>query len=236
MAIVLVSRVRALREGLCAQLVASGHKRPVLVSDMERASWVGLSETPRVLFVSSEAGEGIRFVEEFRSMHSSTSVGVLAVNNTDGEFLSWARAGISGYVEPDASVDDIVSTIARLADGEIVYPARLSALLLHHFSNRSATAADFESVKGLTRRELEVIKLLADGRANKQIARALVITNATVKNHVHSILEKLDVRSRGEAAAYFHRLAGLPKAANAMSAPGLTRRHGEVSIGARVSR
>ncbi len=184
--------------------------RPVEAIGLERDSWINLRESPSVLFISSEASEGVQLVSEFRAAHPSTRIGVLAVTDRDEEFVTWASVGISGYVDPDTPAQGIVATIARLAEGEIIYPARLSALLLSHFSHQSTNT----SVKGLTRRELEVIRLLADGQPNKRIARYLAITDATVKNHVHSILEKLNVRSRGEAAAYFHRLPAAPKPAD----------------------
>ena len=208
MPILLVSGVRILRETLHAQLLASGLNHPIHHTNLDRTAWTSMPASPTVMFITCRALEGVPLVAEFRTVHPSSSVGVLALDGCDEEFLAWASAGISGYLEPDASADKIVGTISRLMAGEVVYPARLSALLLNYFGRQGVEPMVRAGVNGLTRRELEVIELLADGQANKQIARDLDITDATVKNHVHSILEKLNVRSRGEAAAYFHRLSG----------------------------
>lgn len=203
MGVVLVSRMRLLRETLRSNLIASGYGGPVEATDIDGLPRRSAPWAPSVLFVSSGAADGVKAVNAFRCVHPGTSVGVLALTDRDEEFLAWASAGISGYLEPDTSLDGIVSAIARLADGKVVYPERLSRLLLQ-FARRP-THIGPAALAELTQRELEVIELLADGHANKQIARRLTISDATVKNHVHSILEKLRVRSRGQAAAYFRR-------------------------------
>ena len=205
MDVFLVSDLRLLRETLHASLVSSGCYGVVSATSVHGNAWQQMSKSPDVLFVAVEAAEGVDLVGEFRAAHPFTVVGVLALTGRDEEFFTWAGAGISGYVEPDTAVEGIVSTIARLADGETVYPARLSGLLLNQFALRPRPAGPRDGVASLTRRELDVIELLADGQANKQIARRLAITEPTVKNHVHSILDKLNVRNRGQAAAWFRR-------------------------------
>ncbi len=111
--------------------------------------------------------------------------------------------------------------ILRLAAGETIFPGRLSSLLLHHFGRRQGGSDLQGSMASLTPREAEIVQLLADGLSNKQIARCLAITDATVKNHVHNILEKLDVSNRGGAAACFRRAApvGISQAGLAFLAP-----------------
>ncbi len=205
MAIVVTSKLRFVRDALCALVAASGYPGPVDAMELAPSSWSQLRTSPRVLFVLSEAGEGIRQVAEFRASHPGTRIGVLAFGDRDEDFIAWARVGISGYLEPDASAATIVSMLMRVAAGEVVYPSRLSALLLNQFASRPHAQDRQVGIDVLTRREIDVIELLADGRANKQIARRLGITDATVKNHVHNILEKLSLRSRGEAAAFYRR-------------------------------
>ena len=84
-------------------------------------------------------------------------------------------------------------------------PPRLTALLLNRFTSRSSERAERAGIFSLTSREQEIAELLADGLSNKLIARRLSVALPTVKNHVHSILEKWDCRSRGEAAARYRR-------------------------------
>ena len=204
MGILLISQSRLVRETLHARLVASGITMPVEIASFADAPWTDAA-APSLMVISAQASDGISLVAAFRIIHPTTGVAILALNDRDEDFIAWASIGISGYVEPEASADRVVATILRVANGEIVYPDRLSSLLLSHLARRPGLARPQAGIEQLTRRELDVIKLLADGQANKRIARHLAITDATVKNHVHSILDKLGLRSRGEAAAYFRR-------------------------------
>ena len=208
MAILVTGKQRFVRDALCCLVTNSGYRDKVGVIEFDKAAWADLDASPQALLVACEAGEGVRLIADFRCVHPSTRIGVLASGDRDEDFIAWARVGISGYVEPDTDPAGIVSMITRVADGEIVYPARLSGLLLNQFASRPHLSTSQSGLDVLTRREIDVIELLADGRANKQIARRLAITDATVKNHVHNILEKLNLRSRGEAAAFYRRFAG----------------------------
>ena len=95
--------------------------------------------------------------------------------------------------------------VRRAGAGEVVCPPRLTALLLNRFADRSTDRTTRAGIHALTPREREIVELLADGLPNKLIARRLHVALPTVKNHVHSILDKWDVRSRGEAAARYRR-------------------------------
>jgi len=136
---------------------------------------------------------------------------VLAVRERDEEFLAWVRIGISGYLGPDTSAHDLISILRRAGAGEVVCPPRLTALLMNRFANRSNDHVTRAGIHALTSREQEIVALLADGLSSKLIARrlclalatVLCLALATVKNHIHNILDKWDVRSRGEAAAYY---------------------------------
>jgi DNA-binding NarL/FixJ family response regulator len=205
MRIVIVSKMRALREALQSELVAAGFNGTVENSDFGGLRALTCAYPPDLLFVSAPVQDGIELVGGYRLLHPTVKVGVLAFNDRDDEFITWANIGISGYVEMETSAAVVVTTILRLALGETIFPGRLSAMLLHQFARRQGYNNLPAIVDALTRRELEVLELLADGMSNKQIARSLAITDATVKNHVHSVLDKLNLHSRGEAAAHFRR-------------------------------
>jgi DNA-binding NarL/FixJ family response regulator len=166
---------------------------------------VGLPERRSVslVVVDSSHPDGFALVSAIRDRFPRVRVVVLAVYHRDEVFLAWADVGISGYLEPNSSTDELVATIRQAAAGEVVCPPRLTALLLNRFTNQSNARQASAGIPSLTGREREVLELLADGLANKRISRQLRIAEATVKNHIHSILQKLDLRSRGEAAAYF---------------------------------
>jgi DNA-binding NarL/FixJ family response regulator len=104
-------------------------------------------------------------------------------------------------VSRDATVDDLVKAIRRSAHGEYLGPAWLMPMLLRRVATGPHANGPPPALERLTRREREVLALIAEGLANKEIAGRLRIELPTVKNHVHNILEKLEVRRRSEAVA-----------------------------------
>jgi two-component system nitrate/nitrite response regulator NarL len=124
---------------------------------------------------------------------------VLNLSDTDEQgVIAWAEAGVSGLLARDVDVDEVAQAVETTARGGTVCSPPLAALLL----KRMARSAEERPVTSpLTSREREIAKLLEQGLSNKEIAARLEIELATVKNHVHSILTKLNARRRGQAAA-----------------------------------
>jgi DNA-binding NarL/FixJ family response regulator len=124
----------------------------------------------------------------------------LAIAESDDAVLACAEAGLAGYVARGASMDDLVRTLQAVARGELVCPPHVAGMLFRRVGsltvgrNGAARAA-------LTPREREIAALIDQGMSNKEISRRLRIGLSTVKNHVHSLLEKLQVSRRGAAAA-----------------------------------
>ncbi len=126
------------------------------------------------------------------------AIGVL---EDDDEVLSCAEVGAAGYVPREASLDDLVTVIESVARGEAICSPRVTASLLRRVAALAAGNGGGLPRAQLTSREREIVGLIDRGLSNKEIARDLGIEVATVKNHVHNILEKLQVHRRGEAAA-----------------------------------
>jgi DNA-binding NarL/FixJ family response regulator len=131
-----------------------------------------------------------------------------AVSDIDHEIVVGAMAGIAGYVHRDGSVAELVTEVLNAVRGELHCSPRLAARLLQQIASLSlgggkgGSAPDAnEGPRALTRRESEILGLVDQGLSNKEIARALNISFATVKNHVHHILDKLQVRRRTQALA-----------------------------------
>jgi len=124
-----------------------------------------------------------------------------AVEEDITTILDYAGAGAHGFVTANGSVEELVESIERALVGEALFSPRLAAQLLrqaaHLQGNQAAHAVD----RILTSREQQVLSFVKQGRSNKEIARELTIAEATVKNHVHHVLEKLQVATRGQAAA-----------------------------------
>ena len=127
-----------------------------------------------------------------------------AVADVEADVLACAEAGISGYVAEDGSAEDLVAAVLRAVNGELVCPPRIAALLFARvaaLSDRTFRAP----AEPLTPREREIADLVASGLPNKSIACELSLAPATIKNHVHNILQKLSLQRRGELAASWPR-------------------------------
>jgi two-component system nitrate/nitrite response regulator NarL len=118
----------------------------------------------------------------------------------DQEVLDWAQAGVEAIIDRERSIDDLVATLHAAANGEFLCSPRIATTLLHHVAALGRRSLD-EGPRQLSDRELEIAALIAGGLSNKEIARRLCIQVSTVKNHVHRILEKLQVNNRAGAAA-----------------------------------
>jgi DNA-binding NarL/FixJ family response regulator len=138
-----------------------------------------------------------------------------SVPETEEDVIPCAEAGVAACLPRETPLPELAATIEHVASGNSSASPRVAAMLLR----RVATLAAARSPKAhLTPREEEILDLIDDGLSNKQIARRLSIELPTVKNHVHNILEKLDVHRRYEAAARMRALNGSTRSASAPSA------------------
>ncbi|MCI0435096.1 MAG: response regulator transcription factor [Gemmatimonadetes bacterium] len=130
---------------------------------------------------------------------------LFGLNDVDSEVLGCAQLGIAGYVTRQATVKTLAAAIRNAQRGELVCPPRVAGRLLDLVAAMAAERRAEPEALPLTPREFEIAELIERGLSNKEIARSTSIEVATVKNHVHNILEKLNVRRRGEAAARLRR-------------------------------
>jgi DNA-binding NarL/FixJ family response regulator len=139
----------------------------------------------------------------------STHVLLLSAPQDDDQLLACAQAGVSGYAGLDTSLEDLVLSIRAVARGELRCSPRFAGNLIRQVFRLASTGSGGPGGEAsLTRRELEVLDRLEQGLSNKEIAVSLHVEVATVKNHVHNVLEKLAVQRRGEAAAWCRRHRG----------------------------
>jgi two-component system, NarL family, nitrate/nitrite response regulator NarL len=201
----LVAETRFYRDGLADAL----DRRPALrvvgtaAAAGDALGRIRLLEPDVVLLDTAVAGM-FELVRNLGDAAAPIPVIALALPERASEVLACAEAGVSGYVTQDASLDDLAGTIRGVLRGELRCPPRIAATL---FKRVAALAAPGRPALAtvLTAREREVLAVLDEGLSNKQIAARLCIEIATVKNHVHHILEKLQVASRSEATAYARR-------------------------------
>jgi DNA-binding NarL/FixJ family response regulator len=114
--------------------------------------------------------------------------------------IIWAgRAGFAGYVSRDASLDALCQSLCDLAAGRLVMPPEIAGSLLQALFRHDHTPVPPDPELSLTRRESEVLALLGQGLSNKEIGNELCLSVATVKHHVHHVLEKLQLPRRAQA-------------------------------------
>jgi len=161
---------------------------------------------PDVILLDRTMPESLALIAELRATHPAVQVVALGVDEDPPDVLACAESGASAYVARDASIDDLVATIARARNDQLVCSPRMASALFRRLATLAATRPNETGAVQLTGRERQIARLLDDGLSNKEIAARLGIGVATVKNHVHNLLEKLAVRRRGEAARAVRRI------------------------------
>lgn len=137
------------------------------------------------------------FIPEARSRFPETRIVIFGMPDDPGLFFHAIRVGVVGYVLSDASANDVVTAVRAAAHGEAVCPPRLCLSLFNYVARQiSFPSPQLHIQHGLTRREQQLLPLIAQGLTNKEIASHLCLSEQTVKNHVHRILRKVGVESR----------------------------------------
>lgn len=148
----------------------------------------------------------IRLTRIVTDIQPDIDVLVLGVTENKDHVLQYVEAGADGYILKDDTVEDLVEAIHAAQEGKALVSPKIAGALMERVSELADMFANLETGvvenAGLTARELEVLELLGKNMTNQEIADELVIEVGTVKNHVHSILNKLDVNSRNQAATY----------------------------------
>jgi DNA-binding NarL/FixJ family response regulator len=161
---------------------------------------------PEVVLVDMPTPAGPNAVRTLVAATPEIKVVALGVPEVEPDVIAIAEAGASGYVAREGSMDDLVAVVECVARGECLLSPDMAAKLFRRVATLAREPRLEPIQDGLTARELDVLRLIDDGLSNKEIANALSIELPTVKNHVHSILEKFDVRRRTAAAARARRL------------------------------
>ena len=154
---------------------------------------------------------GIEACRRIRWAVPETRIIMLTMSDEEDDLFEAIKAGASGYLLKDVPGEEVLAAIGRVGEGQAIIPASMAATLLTEFARLSHDPEPLQrSLPPLTDREGGVLRLVARGQANREIAEALVISENTVKNHVRNILEKLHLHSRVEAAVYAHQQHLIP--------------------------
>ena len=143
--------------------------------------------------------DGIEATRQIIEADPTIKVLILTTFETDNHVIQALKVGASGYVLKDSSAEAITSSIVAVMSGERVMASAVANRVLEMLTG---TTTPKEFYDGLTNREIEILKLLANGMANKQIAYRLKISEKTVRNHVSNTYEKLGIYDRSQAVLY----------------------------------
>jgi DNA-binding NarL/FixJ family response regulator len=168
------------------------------------ATELAASAVPDVILmdVRMPKRSGIEACVAIKEVAPTARIIMLTVSDEEADLYDAVKNGASGYLLKDSSIDEVAQAIRVVADGQSLISPSMAIKLLDEFKQMSRSDRQQVPSPRLTDRELEVLKLVAQGLNNREIAKRLFISENTVKNHVRNILEKLQLHSRMEAAMY----------------------------------
>lgn len=208
--VLLIEDNRLLREGIESMLAEEPDLRAISASGSNGDAFAKAEKLkPHVILIDIglKAQNSLKVVEHIKKKFPKTEVIVMDLIPVHSDVVEFVKAGVSGFILKDASLDDFLHTIRTVAQGTKVLPSSLTDSLFSHIVEHALQSGKvdqlIESVR-LTKREQEVIDLISRGQSNKEIASALNIAVHTVKSHVHNILEKLALHTRLELASFAH--------------------------------
>ena len=170
----------------------------------EDAFALALAVRPDVMLLDIDLPgmSGIQMLEELAPRLPETKIVMLTVSDSERDMIDALARGAAGYLTKDLTPEALLRALRGTQQGELAMSRRFAARAMKHFveAARRGRGGRGGSIEGLSPRENDVLRMLADGLTDKEIAQALVISPRTVETHVSNVLHKLGVRKRAEAA------------------------------------
>jgi DNA-binding NarL/FixJ family response regulator len=203
--LLIVADIRIYREGLAEVLRRTPGIEVVGLAAGRDEAMARIGQlAPDTVLVDTAMRGGLDLIRGVVAAEPRLKVVALGVAEAE-DVLACAEAGIAGYVPREASLADLLAAVESVGRGEALCSPAVAATLLRRVAALAGGAATAGLEERLTTRERQILRLVDGGLSNKEIARDLGIEVATVKNHVHNILDKLQVERRGQAAARLRR-------------------------------
>jgi DNA-binding NarL/FixJ family response regulator len=204
--VIIVDDQTIVREGLVLllQLLPDIYVAGAAASGAEALRMVA-TERPDVVLMDLRMPkmDGVEATRRIRSEFPDVQVVVLTTYSDDETVFAALRAGARGYLTKDARAGEIAEAIAAVRRGEAQFDPAIQRRLAESVASRSPASEALPD--GLTPREIDVLRLIAAGQSNMEIAKELVITEATVKTHINNLFAKAGVRDRAQAVTYAFR-------------------------------
>lgn len=192
---------RLLREALSRMLTkcADFEVLPDETADPDRARVSAQGEAD-ILLLSSQGNldQDLPAIRKVRAQTPEVQILLIDVSEDETTFLQCIRAGVRGYLPRDASAEDVVDAVKAMHEGKAVCPGTLCAALFHYLEQEATSfpSACVHHRLGLTRREQQLIPLIAEGLTNKEIANRFCLSEQTVKNHLYRMKQKIGAGDR----------------------------------------
>ncbi|WP_214415296.1 response regulator transcription factor [Sphaerisporangium fuscum] len=208
--VLVVDDQTVVREGLILLLgLLPGIEVAGSAGDGEAALRLVEAERPDVVLMDLRMPrmDGVEATRRIRAAHPDTQVVVLTTYSDDESVFAALQAGARGFLTKSADADEIARAIATVMRGDAQLDPAVQRRLLDTISGPRGEAGRSKNdlPDGLTRREAQVLHLIAQGRSNAQIAADLVVSEATVKTHINNLFAKIGVRDRAQAVTYAYR-------------------------------
>jgi len=202
--VVLVDDQAMVRSGLRSLLEGDGIEVVAEAADGEAAVAAVLRYRPEVVLMDIRMPvlDGIAATRRLVEAGSSARILVLTTFDLDEYVFDALRAGASGFLLKDATAEELTAAVYTLAEGDGLLAGPVARRVIEEFARLPPLREPVERVADLTARETEVLRLLAQGCSNAEIARELVVSDATAKTHVSNALTKLRLRDRVQAVIY----------------------------------
>ena len=139
---------------------------------------------------------GLQACIQIKELVPSVKIIMLTVSDEEGDLYESVKNGASGYLLKDSSADDIVTGVREVHSGASSLSPRIASMLIKHVRDSTPVAADAAALEPLTEREVEVLHCLAQGMSNAEIAKALIVSEGTVKAHLGRMMSKWHLRDR----------------------------------------
>lgn len=204
MRVVLADDHTLFRAGIASLLRAWGMEVVGQASDGVEALELARTLLPDLLLmdIGMPGCDGLEATRLIKEELPDLKVVVVTVSDADADLFEAIKAGADGYLLKDMSEEDLSRTLAGIAADETPLSGRLASRVLEEFARLAHDAPGKGAQGELTKREVEVLELVATGATNREIGAALYISENTVDFHVKNILHKLHLRNRAQAAAY----------------------------------
>jgi DNA-binding NarL/FixJ family response regulator len=202
--VVVVDDHGLVREALIHMLQATSSLQPVgQAADGATAIALARKLQPDVALVDLGLPEmdGIEVADQIRRVSPATQVIILSEVESEESLVRALRAGVRGYVLKSLPFTGLIHAIERVLAGEVALPRDLTTRVVLRLSSRDPQRATRRIAQVLTDREIEILHCLTSGETNRQIATRLVISEHTVRAHMRSLMQKLGVANRAQAAA-----------------------------------